>query len=117
MTTGNSNDNEFDDSSIVGDPDWVQVAQRRYDPGGDQELATEIVFAVAAAENVPPADVESPLYERVDAAALEATLFSSTGDGDDFRESMTTTFRYATYLVKVRSDGRIQVYEPTGDEA
>lgn len=115
MTKGSSND-EFDDPGIVGEPDWVQIAQRRYDPDGGQELATEIVFAIASAEGISPTELESPLYERVDAAALEATLFSPTvGDDDAGQDSVTTTFRYGTYLVKVRSDGQIQVYEPTGD--
>lgn len=116
MTSGND-DADVDDPGIVGEPDWVQVAQRRYDPESNTELATEIVFAVASADDVQPTELEPSLYERVDAAALESTLFSTTVGSDAGADSVTATFRYATYLVNVRSDGHIKVYEPTGSDA
>jgi hypothetical protein len=105
--TENSNDPNVD----VGTR-WRQVAQRHYDPDENVELTTAIVFAIAEAEGVSPTEVKSPsLYESVDVAAIEDTFF-----GPDFGEvpqqgTGTIEFHYRQYLVKVKSDGWIQVCE------
>ncbi|MFB6139708.1 MAG: HalOD1 output domain-containing protein [Halosimplex sp.] len=90
----------------------VQAAQRHYDPGGADELTTAIVFAVADAEGVDPSDLDvPPLYECVDAPALEDTFFGPETARGPRQGSGTVSFRYADYLVNVRSDGWIRVFE------
>jgi hypothetical protein len=84
----------------------TQVAQRRYDP--DEELSTTVVFALADARGVAPAEVNSPpLYERVDAAALERTFFGPQSGP----VSGSVEFRYEEFLVRVGSDGWVRVFE------
>jgi hypothetical protein len=94
-----------------------QLAQRHYDANGDGELTTAIVFAVAEAADVAPADLRAPpLYECIDAPALEATFFGPDATGGSRRGIGTVEFRYADYLVSVGSDGWIRVFEPAGSE-
>lgn len=104
-----------DSTDSVGDgTDWTQAAQQYYDPSEDDELATAIVYAVAAARDVSPLAVTSPpLYDVIDAAALEATFFGSDAPTDDRQGVGTVEFRYTGSLVTVRSDGWIQIFEPT----
>lgn len=91
---------------------WSQVAQYHYEPNGTGELTTAIVSAIAEAMGVSPSEVKSPpLYEVVDAAALEDTFFGPTVAGESRQGTGTVEFRYTDYLVKVRSDGWVQVYE------
>lgn len=103
-----------DDTARVADTRWSQVAQRHYDPDRRDELTTAIVYTIAEAEGVSPSELKSPpLYETVDVPAIEAAFF-----GPDVRERSrqgvgTVEFRYTEYLVKVRSDGWIQLYEST----
>ncbi|MFC5971645.1 HalOD1 output domain-containing protein [Halomarina salina] len=94
--------------------DWTQVVQHHYDPTGDGELTTAILFAVADARNVSPNEIDTPpLYEWIDAAALEETFFGT--EVEDARRGIgTVEFRYVEFLVKVRSDGWIQVFEAGG---
>jgi hypothetical protein len=92
---------------------WTQEAQRHYEPQGNGELTTAIVSAVADAEGVAPSDLTfPPLYEVIDAPALEDTFFGTpggTGTG-------TVEFTYEQYLIRVKGDGWIQVYESTETE-
>lgn len=95
----------------------TQVAQRHYEPNGTDELTTTIVFAIADARGVSPSEVKSPpLYECVDAPALEKTFFGSDITHESRRGTGTVEFRYAEYLVKVRSDGWVQVFETAGTD-
>lgn len=92
---------------------WRQVAQRWFDVGADEELTTAIVYAVAEAKGVAPLDLEAPpLYESVDASALEATFFGQNVSEQDRQGVGTVEVRYAGYLVTIRSDGWIRVAEP-----
>ncbi|WP_276273200.1 HalOD1 output domain-containing protein [Haloarcula litorea] len=92
--------------------DGTLVAQRHHDPT-DAELTVDIVSAVADAEGVAPRELEDPLYEAVDAAALAETFFSG-GVADLPTEGVgTVEFRYVGYLVTVGSDGWIRVYDPS----
>jgi len=105
----------LDDSGLTKTPDvhWSQAAQRHYDPADTGELTTAIVFAIAEAMGVEPQEVKSPsLYECVDAAALEDTFFGPSVTGESRQGIGTVEFRYTEYLVTVRSDGWVQVYEP-----
>jgi len=91
-----------------------QVAQRQYEPTGNEELTTAIVGAIAAAENVSPSEVKSPpLYESVDVPAIEDAFFGPEAAGESRKCVGTIEFQYTDYLVKVRSDGWIHVYEPS----
>jgi hypothetical protein len=100
-------------SDDTPDPDagaqWTQAAQRQYDPADDFDLTSEVVSAVAAAADVDPVAIEGPpLYDSIDAAALEATLF---GTGGRRHNVGTVEFHYLGYRVRVASDGWIRVYE------
>lgn len=106
-----------DDGGGVAGPDRSQAAQRHYDPDGTEELTTAIVYAVADAEDRPAGELRAPpLYESVDAAALGRTFFGSDVASESRRGTGTVEFRYAGYLVTVRSDGWIRVYEPVGPD-
>lgn len=106
-----------DDPAIEADGRWTQVAQRHYDPDRDPELTAALVYAIADAEGICPTDLKSPqLYEIVDAAALEETYFGRDAVGGSRQGVGTTEFRYGQYLVKVRSDGWIQVYVSTDND-
>lgn len=102
-----------DDPTLDHDTHWQQVTQRLYEPDRDGGLTTAIVFALADAEDVSPSEVKSPpLYESVDVAGIEQSLFGQN-NGDGHRQGTGgVEFRYTEYLVKVRSDGWIQIYEP-----
>ncbi|WP_458191018.1 HalOD1 output domain-containing protein [Haladaptatus sp. NG-WS-4] len=112
----NPNDNtaSTDNQTSTPESQWTQVAQRHYDPDHDGELTTALVFAIAEAKGVVPSQVKSPpVYECVDAAALEDTFFGPAVNSDDRQSAGTVKFRYTEYRVTVRSDGWIQVYEST----
>lgn len=115
MTGRNSGTESSDEPTPTRDAHGMQVAQRHYDPEDGVELTTEIVFAVAEAEGVDPIEVKSPpVYETVDVPAIEGAFFGpDTGSGPR-RGTGSVEFRYRDYLVNIRSDGWIQVYETTG---
>jgi len=94
-----------------------QVAQHSYEPNGNDELTTAIIYAIAEAEGVSPSEVKSPpLYGSVDVPAIEDAFFGPDGDRESRQGTGTVEFRYIDYLVKIRSDGWIQVYEPSEPE-
>lgn len=95
--------------------EWVQVTQLKYDRESEGELATALVNAIAEAKGVNPLDHAQmpPLYESVDAQALEETFFGLSGVDTDREEAGTITFRYSGYTILLRSDGWIFVYEPS----
>lgn len=112
MTSGDRGGTASDDDPSFGTDPWVQTAQRYYDPNRGEELTTAIVFAVADAAGVRPVDMESPrLYDCFDAAALEETFFGPDRPARSPPGAGVVEFRYGDYLVKVRNDGWIQVYE------
>jgi hypothetical protein len=95
--------------------EWVQVAQLKYDRECKEELATALVKAIAEAKGVDPLDHAQmpPLYESVDAHALEETFFGPYDADKSREEGGRITFRYNTCSIVLRSDGWIFVYEPT----
>jgi len=102
------------DPANDADTNWSQVAQRNYEPDGQGELTTTIIYAIAEAEDVSPTEVKSPpLYESVDVPAIEDAFFGADVSGDSRQGGGTVEFQYTDYLVKVRSDGWVQVYETT----
>ncbi len=97
---------------------WNQLAQRHYDPEQDGELTAAIIFAIAEAKGVSPDKVNSPpLYEVIDVPAIESSLLSSRTQGDSRQGTGTIQFRYTDNLVKIRSDGWIQVYSGSEGKA
>lgn len=103
-----------DDPTSGADTHWSQVAQRHYEPDGKGELTTAIIYAIAEAEGVSPSEVKSPpLYECVDAAAIEDAFFGQDVSEESRQGVGKVEFQYTDFLVKVRSDGWIQVHEPT----
>lgn len=89
-------------------------SKRHYDPD-DGDLTTAIVGAVADAEGVELSAVTEPLlYESIDAAALEGSLFA-TGDRPGFGDYGEVEFQYHGYVVTVDSDGWIAVCEQSHD--
>ena len=73
---------------------------------GPRSMSTRVIEAVAAAEGVDPADLES-LYEHLDPDALDA-LFAPTATGRD-RDTGSVTFRLADRRVSAYSDGTLFV--------
>ncbi|MFC6862833.1 HalOD1 output domain-containing protein [Halomicroarcula sp. GCM10025817] len=103
-----------DDSTMGATTHWSQVAQRHYEPDGRGELTTAIVYAIAEAEGVSPSEVTSPpLYDIVDVPAIEGAFFGPNVAEESRQGVGSVEFQYTEYLVKVRSDGWVQVYEPT----
>ncbi|MFC6977259.1 HalOD1 output domain-containing protein [Halomicroarcula sp. GCM10025709] len=106
-----------DDPISGADTDWSQVAQRHYEPEESGELTTVIIYTIAEVEGISPTEVMSPpLYECVDTAAVENMFFGTDVTGGSRQGVGMVEFQYADYLVKVRSDGWVQVYEPTETE-
>ncbi|WP_418286029.1 HalOD1 output domain-containing protein [Halorubrum sp. DTA46] len=113
----NSNSDRDDDSTLGRDAHWKQVAQRPYDPAGNTELSTVIVFAIADAKGVPPDEISSPpLYESVDVAAIETALFGRDGERIVTNGTGSVEFRYTEYLIRVRGNGWVQVHESDESE-
>ncbi|WP_157972406.1 HalOD1 output domain-containing protein [Saliphagus sp. LR7] len=99
------------------DPGVRQVLQRHYDPEESIEFTTTLVAAIADAKGVEATEVGSPpLYDVVDAAALENTVFGAETPRRSRRGSGTVSFRYDGLVVEVESDGWIHVYEPAGGD-
>lgn len=119
MTKANNGDtNHENDPALDGDTDWEQATQRLYKPDKDGELTTAVVFAIADVMGVSPDEVKSPpLYETVDVAAIEDAFFGFGSEEGAQEGTGSVEFRYTETLVKVRSDGWIQVFKQTGSEA
>ncbi|SIR92361.1 hypothetical protein SAMN05421858_4563 [Haladaptatus litoreus] len=96
------------------DPDMTFVTQAHYQRESHRDLTTEIIFAIADAENVAPIEIkDSPLYECVDIAAIEDGFFGPKVAGHIRDSEGSVSFRYNQYQVEVVSDGWITVSEPT----
>lgn len=109
--------NGGDVPTLGQDAHWQQVAQRRYDPDQDDDLTTAIVFAIADSEGVPPIELNSlPLYDVIDVDWIEQAFFGFRTGGNARNGTGSIEFRYTKYLVNVRADGWIHVYEPIEPE-
>ncbi len=94
-----------------------QAAQRHYDPDRDGELTTAIVFALAEAEDISPTELKSPpLYEVIDVPAIEKAFFGPETRSGSRQGAGTVEFQYTDYLVTVKSDGWVQIYETNGTD-
>ncbi|GKZ15996.1 HalOD1 output domain-containing protein [Haladaptatus sp. T7] len=96
------------------DPDMTFVTQAHYDRESHRDLTTEIIFAIADAEDVVPTEIKDPpLYECVDIAAIEDGFFGKEVAGHTRDSEGSVSFRYNQYHVEVASDGWITVSDPT----
>lgn len=105
-------------SPVRDDAHWRQVARRLYEPSRDGDLTAEIVYTIAEAKGVDPTALKSPtLYDVVDVAAIEDAFFGIKGKSDAGGRRARFEFRYTAFLVEVRSDGWVRVFEPTETES
>ncbi|KZX49592.1 hypothetical protein AV929_20655 [Haloarcula sp. K1] len=103
-----------DDPTSSANTHGTQVAQRHYEPNGQGELTTAIIYAIAEADGVSPREVKSPpLYDSVDVPAIEKAFFRPNVGAGSRQGVGTVEFQYTDYLVKVQSDGWVRVYDPT----
>lgn len=92
--------------------EWVQVSQAPFDEGSSDELAVTIIELVADAEGISPRDVKSPpLYDTVDAAALEAAYFGPERRVQAGESTASTEFLYRGFRIVVQSNGWVRLYE------
>ncbi|WP_266082492.1 hypothetical protein [Haladaptatus caseinilyticus] len=80
MTSSNDHTNDGtklgQDENELDDPDMTFVTQGQYERESHHDLTTEIIFAIAVAEDVAPIEIKDPsLYECVDIAAIEDGFF------------------------------------------
>jgi hypothetical protein len=68
-------------------------------------ISTTVVEAVAAVEDTDPLDLDQPLFDVVDAEALDAVTASAT--------DVSVEFEYQGHDIVVRSDGTVLVDEAT----
>ena len=109
---------EENEQTTDTDAGWSQAAQRHYEPNGEEELTTSIVFAIAETAGVSPSELKSTLlYNVIDAPALENTFFGPNTGNESRQGAGTVEFRYEDYLVKVQSDGWIRVFAPANTDS
>lgn len=72
---------------------------------GNASLTSEVVSAVARADDVDPADVEPALFEAIDGDSLDGLFRETTGH---------VRFVYRGYDVTVTSDGNVSL-EPLSE--
>lgn len=98
----------------VSSDQWVQAHQVHYDRERGEELSTVLTYTIAEAQGVDPLDYTQmpPLYETIDAQALEETFFGPYGANTPREQTGVVTFKYNGYKVALRADGWIFVYEP-----
>ncbi|WP_227356101.1 HalOD1 output domain-containing protein [Haladaptatus salinisoli] len=102
------------DGNETDDPDLTFVTQAHYDRESHRDLTTEIIFAIADAEDVAPTELKDPpLYECVDIAAIKDGFFGPKVAGHSRDSKGSVSFRYNQYHVEVASDGWITVSAPS----
>lgn len=72
-----------------------------------ESIILKVLNEVADHEEVDPIDLSPPLYEAIDADALEALLTDSISG--DRRDSIRVDFHYCGYDVSVKGDGEIEI--------
>ncbi|MEF8779096.1 MAG: HalOD1 output domain-containing protein [Haloferacaceae archaeon] len=112
MTSDSSNSPTADSPGTTGAVSQIEPeATGEFDPDQNADLTSEIVFAIAEARGGDPAEVRSPpLYESVDTEALEQLFFGEFSRENGLDETLSLEFPYAEFLVRVESDGSIEVY-------
>jgi hypothetical protein len=88
---------------------WREVGGGTYDAAGENDLTAALAFVLADVQGVEATALEGPLlYDCVDVGAVETAIFGC--DPAD-RGLEAVAFRYDSYLVNVRRDGQIRVFE------
>ncbi|MGA9400661.1 HalOD1 output domain-containing protein [Haladaptatus sp.] len=112
-----SNDHTADGTELAQDSDndeMTFVTQAHYDRESRRDLTTEVIFAIADAEDVAPTDLKDPpLYDCVDIAAIEDGFFGPKINGQTRDSEGSVAFWYNQYHVEVTSDGWITVSKRT----
>lgn len=85
------------------------VVDVKYDKNGDETVVEALVDALAAADGVPATEL-SPLYDTVDTTALIQLFDEHEGAAE---AEAVLSFRFETWNVFVRADGRIRVCDGT----
>lgn len=85
------------------------VVDTRYEKDSGKSPAETIIDALAAAEGVDATDLP-PLYETIDPDALDQLFEDHEGAAG---AEATLSFRFDTWNVFVRADGRIRVCDAT----
>ena len=110
-----SSNGEPTESIVTEDTtNWVLLQQAHYDRTSAGELATALAYTIADAKGVDPLDRDEmpPLYDYIDAQALEESFFGPSGADTPREEDGVVTFSYTGYKVAFSADGWIFVYEP-----
>lgn len=68
----------------------------------DRSIETEVVYAIADAEDVEPEELDIVLYEYIDLEAIAGLV-------DDDTTPWTFSFEILSYVVTVDSDGSVLV--------
>lgn len=95
-------------SSGAGDRRVVCGTDHDWD--GREPVSDVVVRAVANAAGVAPTELSEPLNESVDPDALDA-IFSPRHDGTPRPDDSWIEFPTNGYVVVVRGDGQVAVYE------
>lgn len=75
----------------------------------DLPLSEKILDEIAEREDVPPVDLEPPLYDAIDPEALDS-FFRNHGR-ETVDSARQIVFRYAGYDVSVSGDGEVEIEE------
>lgn len=98
--------------ALTGTDSETAVHQIYYDDEDSYDLTTAIIYGIAEVKGIEPTELKSPvLYECVDTAALEKSLFGLSSNGGRRESSGAVEFIYDVFRIVVRSDGWISIHE------
>lgn len=92
------------------DENWRLVHVVHYDCDGVDDRSSLVAHAIASAHGVDPTELQPPLSTVINLEAID-DLFESPGG-----TTVRVDFRYGAYMVRIRSDDRIQVHERVPNE-
>ncbi len=101
----------IDPVSLSPGAGWTTVGRGQYDPTDEDGLTVALAFVLADVAGVDATELDEPLlYDCVDVPAVETAIFGCAPPEQGLE---AVSFRYDGYLVTVRRDGAIRVFEPT----
>lgn len=103
------------DSVQTTQSNWNPLVQAQYTPDNGRDLSTVIAESLAQVHDVSVTELQSPLYDSMDIEAVEDMFFSTTRTSKPATQGVLE-FLHDGVLITVRSDGWVQVSEPTSDE-
>lgn len=95
------------ETALMAKETWNLVYETQY--SREEDLTAAIVYAVAAAKNVDPLDLDSNLYDVVDISAIDSPFGRPVSENPKVRGSLE--FEFAGSRVFVTSDGSIKIFE------